>query len=187
MGFRHCSSGGRARGSAISAGDVCRHDEVIAAGDTSLRAVYTPGHAPDHFSFVDERTADVYCGDLIRIGGTIVIPASTGGRLRDYLDSLLAIRALEPRRLLPGHGPIVEDPVALIDRYLEHRAERELQIVGALGRGCSSPAAIALSVYGEMAGVFARAAADGVLANLIKLESEGRAVCIDGAWKLSAG
>src|SRR5262249_39832415 len=46
------------------------------AGDTRLRALHTPGHAPDHFCFVDEEAGDVYCGDLMRIGGTVVIPAS---------------------------------------------------------------------------------------------------------------
>jgi ribonuclease/clavin/mitogillin len=168
-------------------GDVCRNDEVIGAGDTVLRALYTPGHAPDHFSFMDESTRDVYCGDLVRIGGTIVIPASAGGRLSVYLDSLRTIRALDPRRLLPGHGPIVEDPSALIDQYLRHREERERQIVEALDRGCTSPPEIALRVYGAMPSPFAQGAADSVLANLIKLEAEGRAVNTDGAWQLKAG
>ena len=46
-----------------------------------------------------------------RLGGTIVIPASAGGSLAQYLDSLRRIRALAPRRLLPGHGPVIDDPV----------------------------------------------------------------------------
>jgi glyoxylase-like metal-dependent hydrolase (beta-lactamase superfamily II) len=164
--------------------DRCRHDEVIRAGDTSLRAVYTPGHSPDHFCFVDERSRDVYCGDLVRIGGTIVIPASTGGDLVEYLNSLRTILALGLRRLLPGHGPIVDKPAALIDEYLRHRLERELQIIEAMNAGCNSPSDIALRVYGVMPAVFARAAADGVLANLIKLQSEGRVQNHDGEWRL---
>src|SRR6185503_7255974 len=47
-----------------------------------------------------------------------------GGSLVQYLDSLRRIRALSPRRLLPGHGPVIDDPVTLIDKYLAHRAER---------------------------------------------------------------
>ncbi len=55
--------------------------ETIAAGDTELRPIHTPGHSPDHLCFFDERDGDLYCGDLVRLGGTIVIPASRGGTL----------------------------------------------------------------------------------------------------------
>src|ERR671914_674287 len=103
----------------------CRDGEAIEAGDTVLRALYTPGHAPDHFCFLDEATRDVYCGDLARLGGTVVIPASAGGNLVEYVASLDRLRALRPRRLLPGHGAIIEDPDALIAEYLAHRADRE--------------------------------------------------------------
>jgi glyoxylase-like metal-dependent hydrolase (beta-lactamase superfamily II) len=165
-------------------GDMFQHDELVRAGDISLRAVHTPGHAPDHFCLFDETTGDLYSGDMIRIGGTIVIPASSGGNLTEYLDSLRKIRALAPKRLLPGHGPIVEDPPALIDDYFTHREAREQQIIGMLETGSRSPTDIAERVYGVMAAVFARAAADGVLANLIKLEAEGRVVNRDGEWRL---
>ena len=105
------------------------------AGSTTLTALHTPGHAPDHFCFLDVATGDVYCGDLARRGGTIVVPASAGGDLAQYLASLRRIRALQPRRLLPGHGPIVLDPAALIDDYLQHRAEREAQVLDAAATG----------------------------------------------------
>src|SRR5688500_14837959 len=109
--------------------DRCRDGEQLQAGDSLLRAIYTPGHAPDHFCFQDETARDLYCGDLVRLGGTIVIPASAGGDLSAYLASLTRVRSLEPRRLLPGHGAVVTDPVALIDDYIAHRLERERQIV----------------------------------------------------------
>ena len=63
--------------------DRCREGELIAAGETVLTALHTPGHAPDHFCFLDNTTREIYCGDLARLGGTIVIPASKGGNLTD--------------------------------------------------------------------------------------------------------
>src|SRR6185436_21136782 len=45
---------------------------IVDAGDTRLRAVHTPGHSPDHLCFLDETSGDLYCGDLMRIGGTVV-------------------------------------------------------------------------------------------------------------------
>ena len=164
-------------------GDAFTDGELVAAGDSLLQAVHTPGHAPDHFCFLDDATGDVYCGDLARLGGTIVIPASAGGNLADYLASLRRIRAINPKRLLPGHGPVIDDPAALIDSYLEHRHEREQQVLNALAEGCRSPDEIVRRVYGRQADTLARAAADSVLAHLIKLRDEGRAAEADGEWR----
>jgi glyoxylase-like metal-dependent hydrolase (beta-lactamase superfamily II) len=162
----------------------CRDGDTFSAGDTTLRAIHTPGHSPDHFCFMDESTGDLYCGDLARIGGTIVIPASAGGSLRDYLRSLRRVRALAPRRLLPGHGPIVIDPSAVIDAYLAHRAEREAQIAAALNEGCGTVEGIVDRLYGALPPELLRAAADTVRAHLVKLEEEGRAIQHGSGWRM---
>lgn len=163
-------------------GDACRDGEAIAAGDTVLQALYTPGHAPDHFCFLDDASRDVYCGDLARRGGTIVIPASSGGDLTAYLASLERIRSLAPARLLPGHGPIVTDPVALIDEYVAHRLDRERQILDAMREGRRTLDAITQRVYGLVPAVITRAARDSAHAHLIKLAAEGRAVETGDGW-----
>ncbi len=148
-----------------------------------LRAVATPGHAPDHVCFLVEETRDLFCGDLARRGGTIVIPATRGGNLKEYLDSLRRVRDLQPARLLPGHGPIVTNPSELIDQYLIHRAQRDEQIVATLqprrtldasnrGAGVSAPPG-SRSI---------QAAEETVLAHLIKLGGEGRVVEREGRW-----
>jgi glyoxylase-like metal-dependent hydrolase (beta-lactamase superfamily II) len=158
--------------------------ESIRAGDGELSAVFTPGHAPDHFSFFDEAHSEIYCGDLLRIGGTIVIPASRGGDLRAYLQSLCRIRDLHPRRLLPGHGPPVEDPERLIAEYLAHRQARERQVLNALRQSRSTPAEIAREIYGKLPAVVAAGAADSILAHLRKLEEDGAAELVDDRWGL---
>ena len=61
-------------------------------------------------------------------GSTVVIPASHGGSLADYLQSLRRMLQLNPARALPAHGPVIEDPAALIEHYFEHRAQREAQV-----------------------------------------------------------
>lgn len=147
----------------------------IPAGDGVLEAVPTPGHAPDHLCFFDRESGDVYCGDLARRGGTIVIPASQGGDLRAYLESLRRVRALSPRRLLPGHGPIVEDPIALIDEYIAHREQREQQILKAILEGARSVPEIVRRVYPALPESLSAAAAESVRAHLLKLRDEGRA------------
>lgn len=148
--------------------------DPVRAGDGVLEIIPTPGHAPDHLCFFDRAAGDVYCGDLARRGGTIVIPARKGGDLRAYLDSLKRIRDLDPRRLLPGHGPIVDDPIALIDEYLAHRAEREQQILKAMLDGARTLDEIVRRVYPALPKSLSAAAADTVRAHLAKLRDEGK-------------
>jgi glyoxylase-like metal-dependent hydrolase (beta-lactamase superfamily II) len=166
--------------------DSCVDGQSMAAGDTTLRALHTPGHAPDHFCFLDETTRDVFCGDLARRGGTIVIPASAGGNLVQYLASLRRIRTLQPRRLLPGHGPVIDDALSVIDEYLQHRAEREAQVLAALRSGATSVDALVQRIYTNLHPTVVRAAAESVLAHLIKLRDEGQAVEQDGEWRAVA-
>jgi glyoxylase-like metal-dependent hydrolase (beta-lactamase superfamily II) len=143
----------------------------VEAGDTRLRIIPTPGHSPDHLCFFDEASGDLFCGDLVRLGGSIVIPASKGGDVRQYLASLQRVRELGPRRLLPGHGPVVDDPDALINEYIRHREERERQVVEALGEGLTTADEIASRVYGELPAPLMKAAADTVQAHLNKIRS----------------
>jgi glyoxylase-like metal-dependent hydrolase (beta-lactamase superfamily II) len=172
----------------FSSGRPLVDGEQCDAGDQTLRVLATPGHAADHCCFVAEEdgaSVDVYCGDLIRAGGTIVIAASRGGDLRAYLRSLHRVRSLGARRLLPGHGPAIDDPQSAIDVYLQHRAEREAQVLRALQEGGRTPAAIAAKIYKGLDPSLVAAAVDTVLAHLVKLEAEGRAVREGERWTIA--
>jgi hydroxyacylglutathione hydrolase len=153
-------------GKPLEEGETFRAGE---AGETILLAVHTPGHAPDHYCLLDESTRDVYCGDLARIGGTVVIAASRGGSLREYLASLERIRALQPRRLLPAHGPVVTDPRRLIDEYLAHRAARERQIIELLKDGCTRVEDLVARIYPDLSPSLRGAAEETVRAHLAKI------------------
>ena len=147
--------------------------EPVPAGDGVLEIVPTPGHSPDHLCFFDRESGDLYSGDLARRGGTIVIPARKGGDLRAYLASLRLVRDLAPRRLLPGHGPIVDDPIGLIDEYIAHREQREQQILKAMLDGARTVDDIVTRVYPDVAESLREAAADSVRAHLKKLRDDG--------------
>jgi glyoxylase-like metal-dependent hydrolase (beta-lactamase superfamily II) len=143
---------------------------AVRSGDRMLEIMPTPGHAPDHLCFFDRDSGDLYCGDLARLGGTIVIPSRKGGDLRAYLDSLRRVRDLAPRRMLPGHGPIIDNPIALLDEYIAHRAARERQIVDAMAAGARTVQEIVARVYPELPESLRPAAEETVEAHLKKLE-----------------
>jgi hydroxyacylglutathione hydrolase len=148
------------------AGAALTDGECFRSGATTLRAIHTPGHAADHFCFVDEASSDLYCGDLARTGGTVVIPASRGGDLAAYLGSLERVRELKPSRLLPAHGPTIEDPRSLIDSYIVHRRERHAEILAAQRAGCHTPADIVARVYPGLPPGLRSAAEETVRAHL---------------------
>ena len=154
--------------------------ERIPAGDGEVVVVHTPGHSPDHCCFTHED--GLFCGDLLRIGGTVVVPASRGGDMALYLESLRRVRALQPSILLPAHGPLVDRPALVIDEYLHHRLSRERQILDVLEAAASTPHEIVALVYDALPAELAPAAIDSVLAHLIKLRNEGRVTEHDGRW-----
>ena len=157
--------------------------DVVDAGNGALRVLHTPGHAPDHVCFFDEAEGTLFCGDLLIQGGTVVIPGSYGGSLTDYLASLARIRALRPARVLPAHGPEIDDVPALIDHYVAHRRRRDGEILSALRGGHTTQAAIVKVVYPTLADELTRAASESVLAHLRKLEAEGAVRRHDAGWE----
>jgi glyoxylase-like metal-dependent hydrolase (beta-lactamase superfamily II) len=150
-----------------------RDGALIRAGDVELVAVSTPGHTSDHFAFHLPVEAALFTGDAILGRGTSFIDPPDGD-LVQYLRSLERMRELRARTIYPGHGPIVLDAQAKIDEYLEHRAEREIQVLDALEAGRKTVAEIVAGVYADYPQEVWPLAERSVLAHLLKLEGEGR-------------
>jgi acetylornithine deacetylase/succinyl-diaminopimelate desuccinylase-like protein/glyoxylase-like metal-dependent hydrolase (beta-lactamase superfamily II) len=154
----------------------------VPAGDDTLIALHTPGHSPDHLALWHEPSGTIFSGDLVVLGSSVMIHWSRGGNLAQYLESLERLRALAPRRLLPAHGPIIEDPHAVLTAYLNHRREREHEVVAALQAGRETVQTIAESIYHGLSPALVAAAHENVRAHLEKLQTEGRATEDDGRW-----
>lgn len=114
--------------------------------------VLTPGHSSDSVSLLIEPDRALLTGDTVLGRGTSVV-AHPDGRLADYLDSLLRLRDLAARAvdaLLPGHGPVLHEPVEVLEYYLAHRTERLEQVRAALAAGDSDAAAVVRRVYADV-------------------------------------
>ena len=91
----------------------------------SLEVIANPGHTPGHVALIDTRDRTVFCGDTFStLGGVATsakvnprfpLPALASWHRPTVLESARALRALQPSRLAPGHGAIVEDPGAAMD------------------------------------------------------------------------
>lgn len=141
--------------------------DIVEIGDVTLTAVHTPGHTDDHLCY---RIADVvFTGDHIMGGSTVIIEDGAA-----YMRSLERIRDLRPAHLYPGHGDEIGDASTAITAYIEHRLERERQVLAAVRDGASRVPDIVRAVYVDIDDALMHAAAFQVRTQLQKLESEGR-------------
>ena len=158
--------------------------QLVSAGDVTLRVVHTPGHAPDHLCFWHDESQTMFSGDLAVKGTTVYIPSNLRGDLADYLASLERVRALRPVRMFPAHGPVIDDPDALLLAYLAHRREREEQVVAALRAGAATLDALVPLIYVALQDRLLQVPRETVLAHLRKLERDGRAECHGESWHI---
>jgi glyoxylase-like metal-dependent hydrolase (beta-lactamase superfamily II) len=156
-------------------GNRLRDGDVVEAGDTQLTVVHTPGHAPDHVCFWNAETRELFAGDMVVEGTTVMIPAGRGGNLREYLASLERLGTLRAARIYPGHGPVIDRPGKIIEEYLEHRRMRERQVLDCLGKGMTDVDAMVALIYPELDEKLRPAARLTIQAHLQKLRDEGRA------------
>ena len=161
---------------ALEAGGRAWKPEVVLPGDGDehhgLRAVATPGHAPDHVCLM---TADGVCfsGDLVLGTGSTFVPPD-GGSLSAYMDSLRRMQAEQIELICPGHGPWIEDPAAKLAEYVEHREMRERRLLAALERGERSRDALLDEAWSDVPPELRPAAEMVMQAHLDKLKAEDR-------------
>lgn len=112
-----------------------RDGDVVSVDALELHVVGTPGHTSDSLSFLLPEERAVLTGDTVLGRGTTVV-AHPDGDLGAYLDSLQRLHALaearEVQHVWPGHGPVIDDALAVLDGYLAHRRERLEQVREAL-------------------------------------------------------
>ena len=147
--------------------------DVVETEGAHLRAIFTPGHAPDHLCYLIEEEQRLFSGDNVLGVGTTVIPAESGD-LAEYMGSLERVLAEAPQQIYPAHGPRIENGVAKIREYLEHRRDRERQVLEALEAGDSEPMSMVKRIYVGYPETLHSAAAQSVTSHLKKLEQDGR-------------
>jgi len=114
--------------------------------------ILTPGHSSDSVCLLLPKDRALLTGDTILGRGTTVV-AHPDGRLADYLDSLNRLRDLADSELdvlLPGHGPVLENPLVVLDFYVTHRQERLDQVRAALAAGDTTAKDVVRRVYADV-------------------------------------
>ncbi len=158
--------------------------EVFAGAGWTLRCVPTPGHTGNHLCFALDEENALFSGDHVMGWSTsVVVPPD--GDMTDYLASLRRVQDGGYSTLWPTHGPPITDPAPFVAAYIDHRLAREAQVLALLAKGHTRIPEMVAIAYKTVDKRLHPAAAQSMLAHLIKLVREGRAAC-DGAPSLGS-
>lgn len=138
-----------------------------------LKVLHTPGHARGHVCIFEEKFGSLITGDLMAGVGTIVIDPPEG-HMATYFESLRRMQTLPVSALFPAHGPAMAHAKDKIQHYLDHRLERETNILKAWQQGVRDTRGIVETVYTDVPPAMHGLAERSVSAHLEKLREEGR-------------
>jgi len=152
-----------------------------------LTAIFTPGHAADHLCFAlrDGQRKILFSGDHVMSWSSSIVSPPDGDMLA-YYRSLERLLDRDDELYLSGHGPMLPEPQTLVRELLGHRQRREATILCQLEEQDWGVAALAARLYAKTNPFLKVAAQRNVLAHLLKLAAEGRAVELEPATELPA-
>jgi glyoxylase-like metal-dependent hydrolase (beta-lactamase superfamily II)/8-oxo-dGTP pyrophosphatase MutT (NUDIX family) len=158
-------------------------ERLVLGPSATLDVLHTPGHASNHLCYWLPEDGLLLTGDHVMQGSTVVINPPDGD-MAAYCASLRGLLSLPLRWLAPGHGFLVAQPHAVIEALLAHRQRREDRVLRALaeadraagGASAHSLAALVAWAYDDTPVALHPLAQRSLLAHLLKLHGEGRAV-----------
>jgi glyoxylase-like metal-dependent hydrolase (beta-lactamase superfamily II) len=150
--------------------------DTIQVGGATIEVIDTPGHTLGSISLYLRDEGVLFTGDTVLGLGTVAIMPPPHGDMALYMQSLERLKGYQAALLCPGHGPPVRDVARKLQELIDHRQERERQIVAAVGQGRGRLEALLAELYPELDRRLVGMARGQLLAHLAKLESEGRIV-----------
>jgi glyoxylase-like metal-dependent hydrolase (beta-lactamase superfamily II) len=158
--------------------------EIIKGNGFSFECVHTPGHTSNHMCFALREEKALFTGDHI-MGWSTTVVTPPDGNMAEYMASVKKLQARDDQILYPTHGSPVSDPKPFLAAYLEHRYEREAQILAAIKDGLDTIPAMVARIYANVDKGLHAAASRSVLAHLIQLENEGRVTHDEARYRLA--
>lgn len=157
--------------------------DVIKGNGFTFECVYTPGHTSNHMCFALREEKALFTGDHI-MGWSTTVVTPPDGDMAQYMASVRKLLARDDEILYPTHGAPVSDPKPFLEAYLDHRLDRERQILACIKDGVATIPDMVARMYADVDKRLHLAASRSVLAHLIQLTDEGRVKLSDGRYAL---
>ncbi|MDO8615173.1 MAG: MBL fold metallo-hydrolase [Dehalococcoidia bacterium] len=156
--------------------------DTFQVGALTLEVVHTPGHTLGSVCIYIPQERALFTGDTALGLGTVAISPPPHGDMALYLQSLERLKSYDCALMLPGHGQAVHDVPAKLQELIDHRHEREAQILHLLADGKRTPQALLSAIYPELDRRILPMARRQIEAHLAKLETEGRIARTGDEW-----
>lgn len=153
--------------------------DALTVGGLTLRCIHAPGHTDGHLCLYLEEDSVLFAGDNVLGVGTAAIAPPPHGDMALYIASLRKMQAVGASLLAPGHGPVVKDPSRKIQELIDHRQQREDQVVALIAGGKDTAKALVKAIYPELDKRLLQMATGQVISHLHKLQTEGK-VTLEG-------
>ena len=154
-------------------GRVVADGETLDLGGATLELIHTPGHTMGSLCVFYREGGVLFTGDTILGSGSVVISPDHGD-MQLYIQSLRKLLGYDARVICPGHGSVVNQPRAKIEELIEHRLDRERQVLRLLQRGQHTTDELLEAMYPELDSRLHDSARRQIRSHLMKLESEGK-------------
>lgn len=171
------------------------HDRVVPLndGDTfeltgdgrtfALDAFHMPGHTGGHMVFFEPVSRTLFAGDQLLpdvspnplIEPSLDTPGERRRSLKEYLDSLERMAAMDLALAYPGHGAPIGDPPALITQTIEHHLKRKAEVANRLTDEGRTPYELSQELYPQVTGYDVFLAVSEVVAHLDLVVEDGDA------------
>jgi ribonuclease/clavin/mitogillin len=171
---------------AEAAPDIAVSDgDTLSVGELTLEVVHTPGHTHGSVCIYLREERALFTGDTALGLGTVAISPPPHGDMRLYLESLERLKGYDAALMLPGHGRPVEQVGRKLQELIDHRREREGQVLGLLAGGKTTAQAMLAAIYPELDRRILFMAQRQIEAHLAKLADEGRVERAgEGEWRV---
>ncbi|MEI7933258.1 MAG: MBL fold metallo-hydrolase [Alphaproteobacteria bacterium] len=164
--------------------NLCKGGEISGPGWT-FEAIPTPGHTSNHLCYALKEENVLFSGDhVMGWSTTVIVPPDRD--MDAYYKSLDRIAARNFTTLWPTHGPPIRNPALFIQAYKDHRLERERQILELMARGLNRIGDIVPVIYAAVDKRLHPAAAQSVLAHMIRLVNSSEITADDAAPGLAS-
>ena len=155
--------------------------EVVAIGRRlTVTAVHTPGHTSNHTCYALAEPSVLFTGDHV-MGWSTTVVSPPDGDMAAYIESLRKVAGRRDALLIPTHGSPRRDGPEYVAALVEHRLERERQVIDAVRRGVDTIPSIVAELYVSVPVELHKAAGRSVLAHLVKLVSDGEVAVAGGS------
>ena len=164
-------------------GKAAADGETLDLGGLTAEFVHAPGHTYGSLAVFLREPRALFTGDTIMgVGTSVVNPGE--GEIGLFLQTMDKFLRYNPSVIYPGQGPIVTDPRAKINELIQHRKEREQQIVAQLQKGPQTVDGLVGALYTGLNERLTNLAKNQVKSHLIKLEKEGKAAASGESYRL---